>query len=602
MHIHSHASAHVQVHVRSHIASDDVPPEPFDPASLFGGSDRGVVFDFGDETLLFQSSAGSTAVVNENDPIGYVTDQSPNAVNAVQSTAGNRPLWRGGPRTLGSEILVNGRFTADASWTKGTDWTISAPLATKVAGSATGLSQAVTLVAGTTYQLSYTMTRSAGSLTPRVTGGTTVSMTARSAGGTYLEVFRAVTGNTTFEFLADATFAGTVKSVSLKAVTSSVNKGAYVFGSPQRIVTPAINFSGSDKMTVIYSTLFDQAIASTTLAAIGNWATTNGTIWCGYGTNPVGRIRGDTSSGSITLAAPDTLVGAGGASYVDMHEFDLAQTALADEITVTTVGVERSGTASGSAGGGGNWNSSITVDLGVASYRGIINRIIVINRLLTAEEKANALAWVKEGHVFGATLGDSTIAGLSGAIPIASRASSFCSGLVCGRYELAESGRRIADMLTFWNALPEYNTLDCVFIQIGLNDVKGRVGENLATAATVISDLQNLVNVVKADVSATCKVYVCGLTPCKAWLDTATNPTAANAAWTAVNEAIAGNGATPITNVDGRVTSHVAALDDGAGNLNAIYDYNSDNVHPSNEARWIIAQAWRAQLEADDLV
>jgi lysophospholipase L1-like esterase len=601
MHVHSHLASSIASHIRQHIETDDDPP-PFDPSSLFGASDRGVVFDFGDETTLFQASAGTGAVSAENDPIGFATDLGSNAKNATQATAANRPLWRGGPRTLGSELLTNGRLSADTDWTKGTGWTISAPVATKVAGSATGLSQNVTVVAGRTYQLCYTMTRSAGSLTPRVTGGTTVSMTARSAGGTYLEVFMAVTGNVTFEFLADATFAGTVKSITLKEVTSSVNKGAYVFGSPQRIVTSAINFSNSDKMTVIYSNLFDQAIASTTLCAIGNWATTNGTIWTGYGTNPVGRIRGDTSSGSITLAAPDTLVGAGGASYVDMHEFDLAQTALADEITVTTVGVERSGTASGSAGGGGNWNSSITVDLGVASFRGIINRIIVINRLLTVDEKADALAWVKEGHVFGATLGDSTIAGLSGAIPIASRASSFCPGLVCGRYELAESGRRIADMLTFWNALPEYSTLDCVFIQIGLNDIKGRIGENLATTATVLSDLQGLVDQVRSDVSANCKIYICGLTPCKAWLDTATNPTAANTAWTDINAAIAGSGGSPITNVDGRITSHVASLNDGSGNLQAIYDYNSDGVHGSNEARWIIAQAWRTKLEEDGLV
>lgn len=599
MTVFSHIVTTPYSHVRDHVPSDD---EPFVPSSLFGAEDKGVVFDFGDAATLFQASNGTTAVVNENDPIGFVTDLGTNAKNATQATAANKPLWRGGPRTLGSEILVNGRFTADSSWTKGTGWAITAPAATKAAGSASVLSQAVTLVAGTTYQLSYTMTRTAGTLTPRITGGTTVSMTAKSVGGTYLEVFSAVAGNTTFEFSADASFAGTVKSATLKAVTSSTNKGAYVFGSPQRIVTAAINFSNSDKLTVIYSNLFDQAIASTTLAAVGNWATTNGTVWCGYGTNPVGRIRGDTSSGSITLAAPDTLVGAGGASYVDMHEFDLAQTALTDEITVTTVGVERSGTSSGSAGGGGNWNSGITVDLGVASYRGVINRILVINRLLTTDEKANALTWVKEGHVFGATLGDSTIAGLSGAIPVASRASSFCAGLVCGRYELAESGRRIADMLTFWNALPEYNTLDCVFVQIGLNDVKGRVGENTATAAVVISDLQNLVNTIRADVNSDCKIYVCGLTPCKSWLDTATNPSAANAAWASVNEAIAGNGVTPITSVDGRVTSHVTSLNDGSGNLQTIYDYNSDGVHPSNEARWIIAQAWRTALETDGLL
>ena len=82
----------------------------------------------------------------------------------------------------------------------------------------------------------------------------------------------------------------------------------------------------------------------------------------------------------------------------------------------------------------------------------------------------------------------------------------------------------------------------------------------------------------------------------------AANASAANAAWLAVNEAIAGNGGTPITGVDARITSHVAALNDGSGNLLARYDHNNDGVHESNEARFLIGQLWQAQLEADGLV
>ena len=80
------------------------------------------------------------------------------------------------------------------------------------------LSQAVTLTIPGTYRLIYTMTRSAGTLTPRITGGTTVNATARSASGTYTEYVTTVTGNTTFEFSADASFAGTVDDVTLQLV------------------------------------------------------------------------------------------------------------------------------------------------------------------------------------------------------------------------------------------------------------------------------------------------------------------------------------------------------------------------------------------------
>lgn len=556
-----------------------------------------------DSANLLQASGGA-AVVSANDPIGYVADLSGKGHHAVQATAANKPLWRGIPKTLGAEVLTNGRFTADTDWTKGAGWTISAPSATKTAGSATGLTQAITLTPGQTYQINYTMTRTAGSLTPRITGGTTVTLTAKSLPGTYTEVFKAEAGNTTIEFLADASFAGTVRSVTLKPVTAMSNMGAWQFGSPRRLITPAINFTASNKLTVIISTQYDQAAAATTALGVGNWAATPGTVWVGYAPPPVGRIRGDTSSGSITLGTIDQegqIGGAGSLEYVDCHEFDLAETALADEITITTAGVVRTGASSGSAGGGGNFGN-VTVDIGYASYRGITTRVIVINRLLTADEKAAAIAWARQGRVFGCTLGDSTVAPLANPLGVASRVSSFVGGLVTGRAALAESGRRIADMKTFWNALSDKSALQAVFIQIGLNDVKGRVGENTATTAQVIADLQDLVDTVNAAKPSGCKTYICGLTPCKVWLDAATNPTAAYQSWLDVNESIAGSGGSPITGVDGRITSHVAALNDGSGNLQAIYDYNSDGVHESNEARFIIAQAWRAQLEADGLV
>jgi len=528
---------------------------------------------------------------------------SPNGKNLTQATAANKPLWRGAPRTLGSELLTNGRIVDDTGFTPGTGWARVGASVVKVAGVASVLSWSPTLVAGKVYQLSYTMTRTAGTLTPRFTGGTTVSTTARSAGGTYTQVFAAVTGNVAFEFSADATFAGSVKSVTLREVTSRTNMGTYMFGSPQRITSAAIDFSNSDKMTVIYSCLYDAATASGTAIAIGNWATTAGTIWCGLTPTPVGRIRGDTGSGSITLGATDGLTGAGGAAFVERLEFDLSQTALADEITVYSSGIERTGTGSGTAGGAGNWSSTATVELGVASLRGVINRFIVINRLLTPTETANAVAWVKRGFAFTCVLGDSTVAGLSGVAPIAPRVASFCGGLVCGRYDVSESGRKIADMKTFFTALDDKSKLDAVVIQIGLNDVKGRVGEGTATTETVIADLQDLVDTVRAAVPAACRIYVAQMTPCKTWLLTATNGADAYAAWAAVNEAIAGGGPTPITGVDRRITSHVEQLSDGADNLASIHDYNNDGVHDGSEGRWINAQAWRSDaFEPDGLL
>jgi lysophospholipase L1-like esterase len=164
-------------------------------------------------------------------------------------------------------------------------------------------------------------------------------------------------------------------------------------------------------------------------------------------------------------------------------------------------------------------------------------------------------------------------------------------------------GDRIADQMTLWSAAPGKDALECVFMQIGLNDIKGRIGTGSATSADIITELQAAVTTVRASIPASCKIYISGLTPCKVWLDAAAQPVAAYDGWLAVNEAISGSGSTPITGVDGRVTSHVAALNDGSGNLATIYQSDStDGVHINSEARFIIAQAWRTQLEADGLV
>lgn len=111
--------------------------------------------------------------------------------------------------TDGADPTVNGTFAADASWTKGTNWTIAAGVATKAATNATALSLAAGLIQGQAYYLTFDMTRSAGSLTPSL-GGT--NGTARSSAATFSEIVIAGAGGD-ISFTADASFAGTVDNV-----------------------------------------------------------------------------------------------------------------------------------------------------------------------------------------------------------------------------------------------------------------------------------------------------------------------------------------------------------------------------------------------------
>lgn len=558
---------------------------------------------------LFQLSTGATAVASAGEPIGYVADLGPIVRPALQATAASRPVWAGAPRTLGAEIATNGRFATDTDWTKGTGWTINTATgrAEKAAGTASVISQSVTVTPGKFYFLPFYITRTAGAVTARITGGTTVAGTARSYIGSYVEIFQALTGNVTLEFSADAAFAGSIGNVSLKEITGFVNRGAKFDSVDDFLQSAAVDMSNSTTATMIAAFQHGQSAAFQVVSEFGNYngsVTGSGEICQNSGWQT--RFRGATGNPVVAAPAADALFPVNFQSNVILAEFDSAGAAIADQVGIELRGIKPTNTASGALGGGGNMaNGAITIGRAFTSagrMNGVVSRVLVINRKLTAPEKANALSWAGSGMVIAAVLGDSTVAHLASnqGMPQAQKVSSFVGGMVVNAGDVADAGDRIADQKTLWTALPNKTALQAVFIQIGLNDVKGRVGENLATTAQVIADLQDLVNTVNADKPVGCKVYVSGLTPCRTWLNLASNPSAAYAAWQDVNTAIAGGGGTPITGVDGRITSHVAALA-GAGDI-LDPKYDMDGVHENNEARFIIAQAWRTKLEADGLL
>jgi hypothetical protein len=170
----------------------------FNPTVLFASGEQGAWYDASDLSTMFQDAAGTVPVTDVEQPVRLMLDKSRG----------------GGP--IGPDTVINGTFAVDADWTKGTDWTIGSGVATKVAGSNTSLAQDQTLIPGRDYILTYTMTATAGTLTPRFSGGTVVAAQFQSASGTYTAIMRAVTGNTTLQFLGTSTFAGTVDNVTLR--------------------------------------------------------------------------------------------------------------------------------------------------------------------------------------------------------------------------------------------------------------------------------------------------------------------------------------------------------------------------------------------------
>ena len=164
-------------------------------------------------------------------------------------TAGGTDRATGGTFT---EHVTNGAFAADTDWTKGTGWSIAAGVASATTAS-TDLSQtsAITLIAGYTYTITYTVTRSAGTVTPSI-GGT--AGTARSSSATFTETI--VCGATQVLAFTGAGFTGTLDNVS---VTPWVLGTGWTTGSGVATATGAISTAISQTANIAYPLVAGQA-------------------------------------------------------------------------------------------------------------------------------------------------------------------------------------------------------------------------------------------------------------------------------------------------------------------------------------------------------
>jgi hypothetical protein len=176
--------------------------------------------------------------------------------------------------------VTNGTFATDTAWTKGAGWTIGSGVATATGAISTALSQtsAVTLIEGQSYNLIYTVTRSAGGIIPSI-GGT--NGTERTANGTYRETI--IAGSTqTIAFTGNA-FTGTVDTITItpsdfkgydiQAPTSYTLSGTTLtFGTAPPSGTGNIYVFAPSALVAAASASADAADASATIAT--NAATT----------------------------------------------------------------------------------------------------------------------------------------------------------------------------------------------------------------------------------------------------------------------------------------------------------------------------------------
>lgn len=112
----------------------------------------------------------------------------------------------------GFDYVTNGDFATDSDWTKGSGWTIGSGVATATTASSSLSQDSQTAIEeGVAYTITYTITRSAGTITPSI-GGT--DGTARSADGTYSETI--ICGSSQQIDFTGAGFTGTLDNVTIK--------------------------------------------------------------------------------------------------------------------------------------------------------------------------------------------------------------------------------------------------------------------------------------------------------------------------------------------------------------------------------------------------
>lgn len=188
-------------------------------------------------------------------------------------------------------------------------------------------------------------------------------------------------------------------------------------------------------------------------------------------------------------------------------------------------------------------------------------------------------------------IGDSTIAAGYGGLLVPAYISQFLPIT-----SVATPGDTIQGQRNKFTALTNHSDYNVVIMQIGLNDMN----PTNQTTQTVLNNYQSFVDYIRSVVGVRCKIYVSQMLPCKQRyinIFGADNGALAYQRWLDLNYAIANT----ITNVDGRITSHVAILNDGNDNLKAEYD-TGDHIHENVAGRQIIANEWRDKLIADQIL
>nr|WP_321511087.1 phage tail protein [uncultured Celeribacter sp.] len=211
-----------------------------DDADIPGGLDESAITVttlLGGAMVQFATGADTTTTaVQVYRSTSAVLDRDTDAIGAPIAVSPQSSYSTTLGDTTRQDRIAGGTMNNAAVWTVDAGWAIAGGVAQHTAGTAGAISQALATTAGKYYRVGYAVSGlTAGTLTPRLTGGSDRPGTAATADGTFSDRIQAVTGNDTIEFLASSEFDGTLDDVVAYLETAAcLSQGIhYVWLEPQ---------------------------------------------------------------------------------------------------------------------------------------------------------------------------------------------------------------------------------------------------------------------------------------------------------------------------------------------------------------------------------
>jgi hypothetical protein len=188
------------------------------------------------------------------DAANYLSTTVSSTGAVTYSATGGQYIFKGinSTATLGSDLVTNGAFTSDLSgWTdSGSSWSWSSGTALHTPGSASTLSQNITVTSGNTYQIELTVTgRTVGTVSVTVGSVSLIDTGATSAiggNGAYKRTLvAAATGAVALTLTPTSTFDGAIDLITVKNVTQGSVTATHVIQNSDGSIGIEVRGGGS---------------------------------------------------------------------------------------------------------------------------------------------------------------------------------------------------------------------------------------------------------------------------------------------------------------------------------------------------------------------